>query len=401
MNSLAAIVLFGGPGGVCTGLRDAGVSRSVSVEYEDSAVATARAAGHTVFQADVSLVDPRMIVRHYGLAAATLRLLLQSSPPCQGLSPAGKGKGREDIELLFRALTAIAKHAPIDAAGPIAQWMHYLDTQCSDERSPLTFETIRWIARLTPEYVMLEQVPTALPIWQKFAEVLTAWGYSVWCGNVQAEQFGVPQTRKRAILLASRVSEVSAPVPTHSKYHSRSPEKLDEGVEKWVSMAEALGWGAGYMVSNYGSGGDPAGKGTAYWLQDSSLWRADVEGVSIEEYDQRVNGPLPAVEGDVSRTHRRPSPTIVGSFAPEVVAAPGYRKAGDPPRQKTPGSVRVTHQQAAVLQSFPWDYPWQGNKGKVYQQIGNAVPPLLAQRLVEGLCKSESPSVTETPEVAA
>ena len=86
--------------------------------------------------------------------------------------------------------------------------------------------------------------------------------------------------------------------------------------------------------------------------------------------------------GDTSWSERRPSPTIVGSFALEIVAAPGYRKAGDGPRQSQPGSIRVTVQEAGVLQSFPAAYPWQGNKTKQFEQVGNAVPPLLAAAVI-------------------
>jgi DNA (cytosine-5)-methyltransferase 1 len=74
--------------------------------------------------------------------------------------------------------------------------------------------------------------------------------------------------------------------------------------------------------------------------------------------------------------HNRPSTTIVGSFKPEIVAAPGYRTTVS--RQNAPDSVRVTVQEAGVLQSFPADYPWQGAKGKQFLQAGNAIPPLMA-----------------------
>src|SRR5690606_33828651 len=48
----------------------------------------------------------------------------------------------------------------------------------------------------------------------------------------------------RAILMARADGfDVAPPTPTHSKYHNRDPKRLDPGVEKWVSMAEALGWG--------------------------------------------------------------------------------------------------------------------------------------------------------------
>lgn len=81
----------------------------------------------------------------------------------------------------------------------------------------------------------------------------------------------------------------------------------------------------------------------------------------------------------------RPSTTIVSSFRPDVVAAPGYRRAGDPPRQNTPGSVEVSIEQAAILQGFPTKYPWRGSESKIRQQIGNAVPPTLAEAILRAI----------------
>jgi DNA (cytosine-5)-methyltransferase 1 len=60
------------------------------------------------------------------------------------------------------------------------------------------------------------------------------------------------------------------------------------------------------------------------------------------------------------------------------VAGPGHRDREGGERQFGPEAVKITEAEASVLQSFPSDYPWQGNKTKRFQQIGNAVPPLMA-----------------------
>ena len=116
----------------------------------------------------------------------------------------------------------------------------------------LVAEPARFIHACRPEWVTLEQVPAVLPLWQVYAAELGTMGYSVWCGKLNAADYGVPQTRERAILIASRVRRVARPEPTH--YDPRKGDQL--WGTPWVSMAAALGWGAtGRPVPTVTAGG--------------------------------------------------------------------------------------------------------------------------------------------------
>ena len=386
--------LFAGPGGWDLAARRLGMD-PLGIEWDDAACATRAAAGLRTVQADVAGLDPAAYAPVVGLIA---------SPPCQAWSMAGKGGGRRDREHVVRCLHELA-------AGNDTRAEHA--KQCEDERSMLVVEPLRWALALRPEWIALEQVPPVLGLWTLIAQILGTVGYSTWVGVLEAERYGVPQTRERAILMASRVAVVHPPAPTHQRYVPGEPARhditLDGEVLPWVSMAEALGEADGPVPSpapTVSGGGTEAGGGVEVFAGREARRRA-AASVSLRADAQKnatvraVGEPAPTIyaghcAGDRVWIHgetpastaalqaddwpeQRPATTIAGDS--RVFQPGGHHQPG----QQSANAVRVTVQEAAILQSFPVDYPWQGSRSKQYQQVGNAVPPLLAEAILREL----------------
>lgn len=337
-----AVDLFAGPGGWDEGARALGL-RTVGVEYDHLACKTAVAAGHPRVRADVRAlpVEPFQGVRG-----------LIGSPPCPTFSAAGKGSGRHDLPLLLEAITVLGG----------GEWPAAQIDACDDDRTALTLEPLRWALILRPEWIVLEQVKEVLPVWEAMAVVLREQGYSVATGKLYAEEYGVPQTRVRAILMASRTREVSLPTPTHTRYRKGKPRQA-EGLLPWVSMADALGWAEDGLVGN--------GSAELEWLPTERQPGLGGTVVQAEVADRK-----PWCDD-------RPATTLATR---DLVADPGANanRFNGSTKSRNDG-VRVTVQEAGLLQSFPADYPWQGARTKQYQQVGNAVPPLLALAVLEAV----------------
>ncbi|WP_018682208.1 DNA cytosine methyltransferase [Actinokineospora enzanensis] len=341
--------LFAGPGGWDTGARLAGYSGPlVGIDHDPAACATATAAGHPRLRADIARLDPDMFA---GLATGLI-----GSPPCPGFSSAGTGAGLDDIALVAER---IAAHARGDEP-PDVDW--------ADPRSPLTAEPMRWAVALRPRWIALEQVPAVLPLWRYAAELLRADGYATWTGVLSAEEYGVPQTRKRAILIARRDGHPAGPPPpTHQAYrpdqaydHARS--LFGDSLPPPVSMAEALGGALGGVALRHSPQGHATERAT----------------------DEPAGTILCSRPGNLQWITSRPATTVCGD---PRIAAPGHHGAA----RQFGAAIKVTVEQAAILQSFPADYPWQGTKTEQYRQIGDAVPPLLAVAILRPLLPGDPP----------
>jgi DNA (cytosine-5)-methyltransferase 1 len=275
--------------------------------------------------------------------------LLIGSPPCQTFSIQGNGKGTKALGDVVAAVHAGRYKDP---------WSLFDLTTELDPRTALVLTPLAHVWRDRPEYVVLEQVPQVMPVWNTYASVMRGLGYDVAVGMVQAERYGVPQTRKRAILVARRDGEEARlPQPTHSRFYPRDPERMDFGVQPWVSMADALGWGLSGRPSPTITGGGTETGGAEPIAK-------------LARYTDRPDWVF-----------RRPATTVV---ADPRLGGPGRSEfvKGGVSRQDRPGSLRLEAHEAATLQSYPAGFPFQGSKGKQFLQIGNAVPPVLGMAVL-------------------
>lgn len=470
--------LFAGPGGWDEGAAAIGI-QPLGIEWDDAACATRRARGHRTLQADVAALEPQEF--------APVRLLIASAP-CQAFSMAGLGAGRKALQAYIDAIEGLLRTGVVDRES--------LDEKCADPRGHLVLEPLRWAMQLRPRFVALEQVEPVLPLWEAIADALRTLGYGVWTGVLSAERYGVPQTRKRAILLAKLDGQVSEPPPTHQRYiaprvkakqeeslfDAPDPERIvapeDRELLPWVSMAEALGWGGAVYTNGTHEHraerpmSEPAPTvmfgdrlNTVQWQPDDQVGfprRNDLDtDAEYRERDFRAasepaftvtekarsavrlranaqsNAAERSVGGQAQWVHDRPATTVAGDprvFPPghkvnddDLRAGRGgqlrggsgrvvqHRRGGDRLEEEWSadrpsdavtsrvdrwqvsepdgdGAVRVSAQEAAVLQSFPPDYPWQGTRTAQYRQIGDAVPPLLAEAILGHLVGRQAPS---------
>lgn len=295
--------LFAGPGGWSQAARSLG-HQTVGLELDHQACRTRVAAGHPVIRTDVTAY-PTWVFR--GRTS-----IMTASPVCPSFSKAGKGLGITDLPLVQQTILDLSRGLDTRAVNGAG---------CLDERSILTAEPMRWLYDLRPETVCMEQVPAVLPLWEQYAGILRTWGYSAATGVLDAAWYGTPQHRKRAVLIASAVSDVELPQPTHG----------GPGQPGLVSMADAIGWGYTHRPAPTVTGGG------AY-----------------------TGGPEPFGNG-TRQAMRRCEAERPGEWAPRGLP-----------------HLRPTVAECAVLQGFPANYPFHGGLGQQTLQAGNAVPIKLA-----------------------
>lgn len=295
--------------------------------------------------------------------------------------------------------------------GPPCQGFSGLGTNnASDPRNTLWREYVRAVRTVRPKVFVLENVDRfsisgqfALLLRELTEGSLSEWKHVHW-GVLNTADFGVPQRRRRTILIGSRVGPIGLPAPTHARDGA-------DGLPAWRTVRQALR-GVPWEVSATDLpdttrrilGADRPG---AFWSRDLHISRRPTLK-SLSRYAHippgggRLDLPYdlqppcwqrkPTGTTDVMGRLRweQPSVTIrTEFFKPEKgrYLHPQWDRLDVGQMVNRP----ITHFEAALLQSFPRRTKWVGSKIEIARQIGNAVPPVFAQRIADHVLAALGP----------
>lgn len=238
-----------------------------------------------------------------------------------------------------------------------------------DKRWTLLRSFLSLALKLRPEIVTMENV-TGLwskPIWSEFVGGLKSAGYHVDWQELRCTDFGIPQTRKRLVLLASLLGEI------------RVPKAVEQ---KSVTVRDAIG---GLPAVSAGGKSSTDRLHVASKLSATNLeriraskpggtWRDWPETLRADCHIKESGGTYPSVYGRMEWD--KPSPTITTQCF-----GYGNGRFGHPQQDRA-----ITLREAAILQSFPPNYQFvadvdRATFAKIGMLIGNAVPPKLAEAI--------------------
>ena len=336
----SVIDLFAGVGGLSLGFEKQGFNVLLANEYDES-IADAYSKNHKGTKMIVGDITSLDLKETFGSYAGKVDVII-GGPPCQGFSQKGQRKTiHDERNFLFKYYVAV-------------------------------------VELVKPRYFVMENVPNLLTaengyFFKEIEELFNKMGYSLEHGVLNAADYGVPQNRRRAII----IGKLNGAAP-------KLPTPKDEKVTIWDAISDLA-----YLES---------GEGT-----DEQEYKNSPES----EYQKRLRGAATVLHNHVATKH---SPIALERLAmippnagkevlPEehitksIYSGTWTRMRKDEisvtitTRFDTPSSGKFTHpyldraitvREAARIQSFPDDFQFTGNKGSQMKQVGNAVPPLLA-----------------------
>lgn len=335
---ISAVDLFCGAGGLSSGLQEAGVVVVGGVDIEASCA----------YPFETNIEAPFL---HMDVRTVTAAHLEQLWVP--------------------GSVRMLAGCAPCQ---PFSAYRRGTDTS-KEEQWPLLREFARLVREVKPDLVTMENVPRigTSAVFEEFVTELREEGFEVDWQSVYGPRYGLPQHRRRMVLLASRLGSISVPAGSRSE-------------EEYVSVRDVIS----VLPSVISGESDPQDVlHTARKLSPLNLQRirASAPGGTWLDWPEELRSPCHTKASGASFKNvyarmewDKPSPTITtlsNNF--------GAGRFGHPEQDRS-----ITLREAAILQGFPKDYRFikPGSKLNVTataRLIGNAVPPPIARAIGEAV----------------
>ncbi|MEI7187885.1 DNA cytosine methyltransferase [Dickeya dianthicola] len=373
-DSNVAISLFAGAGGFSYGFSQAGLEPLFGADIDATACASYELNMKSpCHQLDLSRVEPKIIK---DMAGGTSPFVIIGGPPCQGFSTAG----------------------PRNA---------------DDPRNRLIFNYMAIVRELNPRWFVFENVEGLLTSGSgadlaRLVNEFLALGYSIRLKKINFAAYGVPQTRKRVIIIGNRVGidfdfppELFSYDSGKAKKYSRLPmaPTLNEAIAGLGEAATDKGEFVPYLAGDPKSSfdqlmreGNRLGRVTQHYqsrdyfgkfhiemLRPGQTMKDLPENLWHESFKRRANRRV----SDGTPTEKRGgSPAGIkrlhGDLQALTITGAANREFIHPHSHRP-----LTLRECARIQTFPDHYQWEGNAASIIQQIGNAVPPMAAFMLAQ------------------
>lgn len=376
--------LFCGAGGLSIGLTDAGYDVVLGVDHDSLALET-HAGLHPGLTLDLDLGDPSVVEELVDMLRELDVDLIAGGPPCQPFSRAGRSK--------IRSLVAAGARESHDERRDL--WQSYLDV----------------VLRVAPPAVLMENVPDMAigkdsTIVRTVVGALEAAGYSVHTRLLHAVEHGVPQFRQRFILVAlADGSAFEWPVPEPTP----------------VTVGDAIG-----DLPPVVGGDRPPGGADGFLLhggiQAASRFarraRRGLSAAAAERVYDHITRPVRDDDRQIfesmdSKTRYSDIDPALRRYRSDIFNDKYKRLGADEPSRSITAHIArdgywyihpeqhrtLTIREAARIQTFPDSVRFAGPPSAAFRQIGNAVPPLLgervAHRILQGSNASAAPQTME------
>lgn len=332
VRKIVAVDLFCGVGGLTYGLEKAGIRVVAGIDVDPACQFPYEGNTSAKFiQRDVAAVTADMVNTLFGKAKVRL---LAGCAPCQPFSAHSKGR----------------------------------DTS-KDPKWPLLDHFARLIQGTNPHLVTMENVVRIQghAVFRRFVSKLEGMGYSVVWGSLYCPDYGIPQERRRLVLMASRIGAVELPEPSHAP-------------EGYITVRKAIG-ALPKLAAGQADGSDRLHVARALAPINVARLKYSVPGGTWQDWPESLRSPCHARKTGASfksvygrMAWDEPAPTITTQYNNF-----GTGRFGHPAQHRA-----LSLREGAILQSFPATYKfWTPDKPVVHSTvarlIGNAVPPRLGQ----------------------